>query len=93
MVENIKLLRNLVLIKLDDKEQKTKGGIIIPTHHENVGYTTARVVTVGCGKLEGSKKIPLQVKKGDLVLLGKFKALEIEDHLLITDEDILGILE
>lgn len=92
MIERLKLKRNLLLVKLEEKEQKTKAGIIIPMH-ENVQYCTAKVVGVGEGKIVDGKKVPLQVTLGDIVLLGNFKALEIEDHLLITDEDVLGILQ
>ena len=92
----IRPLHDRVLIKRVEEEQKTKGGIIIPdTAKEKPAE--GKVVAVGTGRiLEDGKVRALDVKKGDRVLFGKYSGTEVnvdgEEHLIIREEDILGIL-
>jgi chaperonin GroES len=93
----IRPLHDRVLIKRVEEEQKTKGGIIIPdTAKEKPAE--GKVIAVGTGRiLEDGKVRPLDVKKGDRVLFGKYSGTEVKvdgDELIIMrEEDILGIIE
>jgi chaperonin GroES len=90
-------LRDRILIKRVGEEEKTKGGIIIPDTAKEKP-TQGKVIAVGKGALdEDGKLIPLEVKKGDTVLLGKYAGTEIKvggtDHLIVREDDILAIVE
>jgi chaperonin GroES len=80
-----------------DEDEKTKGGIIIPdTAKEKPMQGT--VVSVGDGKkADDGTVIPMSVKQGDRVLYGKYAGTEIkldgEEHLILGEDDILGIVE
>jgi chaperonin GroES len=96
MAVNVKPLGDRVLIRpLEEKEVK-KGDIIIPdTAKEKPQEGT--VVAVGTGKLDDSgKKIEFNVKIGDKVLISKYGGTEIkiegENHLIMREDDILGII-
>jgi chaperonin GroES len=86
-----------VLVKRIAEEEKTKGGIIIPdTAKEKPQQGT--VIAVGKGKRDEDGKVtPLDVKAGDRVLFSKYAGTEIkiegEEHLILREEDILGIVE
>jgi len=91
MAVNVKPLADRVLIKPAEAEEKTKSGIIIPdTAKEKPQKGT--VVAVGPGK----KDEPTTVKKGDLVLYGKYAGTEInfegEDYLIMRESDLLAII-
>ena len=92
----IRPLHDRVLIKRLNEEEKTKGGIIIPDSAKEKPQE-GKVVAVGNGRLEDGKVIPLDVKSGDKILFGKYSGTEIklngEDHLIVREEDILGIIE
>jgi chaperonin GroES len=93
----IRPLHDRILIKRVDEEQKTAGGIIIPDSAKEKPQE-GRVIAVGSGKLSDDGKVrPLDVKKGDRVLFGKYTGSEVnldgEEHLIIREEDVLGILE
>ena len=90
-------LHDRILIKRLDKEQTTSGGIIIPDTAKEKPQE-GQVVAVGNGKrLEDGNVIPLDVKKGDLILFGKYAGSEIkldgEEHLILREDEILGIVE
>lgn len=97
-MKNIKPLGNRVLIERS-KAQTSKGGILLPeTAKEKPKEGT--VVATGPGKTdENGKVIPLQVKVGDKVLFSSYAGTEIKnleselDYLIMTEEDLLGILE
>jgi chaperonin GroES len=93
----IRPLHDRILIKRVDEEQKTAGGIIIPDSAKEKPQE-GRVIAVGNGKAGDDGKVrPLDVKKGDRVLFGKYTGSEVnldgEEHLIIREEDVLGILE
>jgi chaperonin GroES len=79
------------------EEEKTTGGLIIPdTAREK--RQEGKVVAVGPGKWdENGKRIPMEVKKGDRVLFGKYAGSEIKiggvEHLIMREDDIMGIME
>jgi len=89
-------LRDRILIKRVGEEEKTKGGIIIPDTAKEKPVQ-GKVIAVGTGKLgEDGKRIPLDVKEGDRVLFSKYAGNEIkiegEEHLIVREDDILGIV-
>ena len=96
MSTKIRPLHDRVIVKRIKEEEKTKGGIIIPDTAKEKPQE-GRVIVVGPGKHEDGKVIPLDVKAGDKILFGKYAGAEIklngEEHLIMREEDILGIIE
>jgi chaperonin GroES len=93
----IRPLGDRVLVKRTHEEDKTKGGIIIPDTAKEKPQE-AKVVAVGKGKMsEAGKLLVLDVKAGDRILFGKYSGSEIrledEEHLILREDDILGVLE
>lgn len=93
----IKPLDDRVLVLRIDEEEKTSGGIIIPDTAKEKPQE-GKVVAVGPGKLnEKGERIPLEVKKNDRILFGKYAGTEIKidgvEHLIMREDDILGIVE
>ena len=90
-------LHDRVVVKRVEEEGKTKGGIIIPdTAMEKP--MEGEIVAVGPGaRDEAGKLVPLDVKKGDRILFGKWSGTEIkldgEDLLIMKESDIMGIIE
>ncbi|RME52093.1 MAG: co-chaperone GroES [Deltaproteobacteria bacterium] len=93
----VRPLQNRVLVKRRVKEERTKSGIYIPDtakEKENEGL----VVAVGPGKrLEDGTLRPVGVKEGDIVLFEKYAGTEIKidgvEHVILRDDDILGIVD
>src|SRR5688572_9500318 len=95
MTTKIRPLRDRILVKRMEEETKTQGGIIIPDSAKEKPQA-GEVVAVGNGKvLEDGKVVPLEVKRGDHVLFGKYSGTEIkldgEEFLILKEEDILGV--
>ena len=93
----IRPLNDRVLVLRIDEEEKTAGGIIIPDTAKEKPQE-GRVVAVGPGKTDDDgKRIPLEVKKDDRVLFGKYAGTDIKidgvEHLIMREDDILGIIE
>ena len=93
----IRPLQDRVIVKRIAEEEKTKGGIIIPDTAKEKPQE-GRVVAVGKGKVnEDGKIIPLDVKVNDRILFGKYSGSEVnidgEEHLIMREEDILGVIE
>ena len=94
---NIRPLNDRVLVLRIEEEEKTSGGIIIPDTAKEKPQE-GKVVAVGPGKIdENGKRIPLEVKKNDRVLFSKYGGTDVTiegvDHLILREDDILGILE
>ena len=90
-------LHDRVLVKRIEQEDTTRGGIIIPDTAKEKPMQ-GEVIAIGPGaKNENGSITPLDVKKGDRVLYGKFAGTEInidgEDYLVLRESDIMGILE
>ena len=90
-------LHDRILVKRAGEEEKTKGGIIIPDSAKEKPMQ-GKVIAVGKGEVsKDGKLIPPEVKEGDMVLLAKYAGTEIkvegEDHLIVRENDILGIVE
>jgi len=93
----IKPLGDRVLIE-PLREEKKRGGIILPDTVEKERPEKGKVVAVGPGKVDDNgKKIPINVKKGDKVLFTKYGPNEIKvdekEYLIAREEDILAIIE
>jgi chaperonin GroES len=93
----IRPLGDRIIIKRVEEEEKSKGGIIIPDTAKEKPQE-GKVIAIGKGKLnDDGKLIPLEVKVGDRVLFGKYSGTEIkllgDDHLIIREDDVLGIIE
>ena len=94
----VRPLADRVLVKrLDEEVEKSKGGIIIPDTAKEKPQQ-GKIIAVGKGrKNEDGSVVPLDVKVGDRILFGKYAGSEIkvdgEEHLIMREEDILGVLE
>jgi len=93
----IRPLQDRVIIQRIKEEEKSKGGIIIPDTAKEKPQE-GKVIAVGKGKVnDDGKLIPLDVKVNDRILFGKYSGTEInidgEEHLIMREEDILGIIE
>ena len=89
-------LGDRVLVKPVEKEESRKSGLIIPDTAKEKPQQ-GLVVAVGKGKTtEEGKVLPMDVKKGDRILYGKYSGTEIKlddvEHLILHQDDILGIL-
>ena len=93
----IRPLHDRVIVKRVDSEKNTKGGLYIPdTAKEKPIEGT--VLAVGNGKiLEDGTVRKLEVKEGDRILFGKYSGTEVkiegEEHLIMREDDILGVVE
>ena len=96
MSTRVRPLHDRVIVQRIKEEEKTKGGIIIPDTAKEKPQE-GRVVAVGPGRQEDGKVIALGVKAGDKILFGKYSGTEIkldgEEHLIMREEDILGVIE
>ena len=90
-MSKIRPLQDRVIIKRVKEEEKSKGGIIIPDTAKEKPIE-GEVIAVGNGKVR-----PLDVKAGDRILFGKYSGTEVkidgEEHLILREDDILGVLE
>jgi chaperonin GroES len=87
----------LIVKRIDETEQKSAGGIIIPDTAKEKPQE-GKVIAVGSGKRNEDGTVqPLDVKKGDRILFGKYAGSEIkidgEEHLILREDDVLGVVE
>lgn len=97
MAANIKPLNDRVLVKPMEEKEVVKGGIIIPDSAKERPQE-GKIVAVGPGKtLDDGSLSKMSVKKGDKVIYSKYAGTEIkindQEHLLMREDDILGIVE
>ncbi|MFO7775038.1 MAG: co-chaperone GroES [Candidatus Hydrogenedentota bacterium] len=93
----VKPLANRILVKREEVDEQVRGGIIIPDTAKEKPQE-AKVIEVGPGRLdEDGKRVELEVKKGDRVLIGKYAGTEVkldgEDHLILREDDVLAVIE
>jgi chaperonin GroES len=93
----IRPLQDRIIVRRVDEEETTKGGIIIPDSAKEKPQE-GKVIAVGKGKANEEGKLqPLDVKKGDKVLFSKYSGTEINiegvEHLIIREDDVLGVVE
>ena len=94
---NVQPLADRLLVKRIEEEETKRGGIIIPDTAKEKPQE-GEVVAVGPGRMtEDGKRIPLDVKAGDLILFGKYSGQEIkldgEEYLIMREDEVLAVLE
>ena len=92
----VKPLYDRILVRRLDSKEEVKGGIIIPDTAKEKPME-GKVVAVGAGKLDKTgKRIPLEVKVGDRVLIGKYSGQEVKiddvEHVILKEDEVLGIV-
>ena len=96
MANRIKPLGTRVLVKRLDEDETSEGGIIIPDTAKEKPQE-AEVVSLGTGKNEDGESVEFSVKSGDRVLISKYGGTDIkiegEEHLILSESDILAIME
>jgi chaperonin GroES len=93
----IRPLQDRILVKRIDGEETSKGGIIIPDTAKEKPQE-GKVIAVGKGKVNENGRVqPLDVKKGDRILFSKYAGTEVniegDEHLIIREDDVLGVCE
>ncbi len=93
----IRPLQDRIIVKRIEGDEVSPGGIIIPDSAKEKPQE-GKIIAVGKGKIGEDGKIqPLDVKKGDKVLFSKYGGTEVqvdgEEHLIIREDDVLGIIE
>lgn len=94
---NVRPLRDRILVRRVEEPEQKVGGIIVPDTAKEKPQQ-AEVIAVGSGRLlESGAKIPLAVKAGDKVLLGKWSGTEVkidgEEYLILKEDEVLGVLQ
>ncbi len=92
----IRPLQDRILVERIEEEVK-KGGIIIPDSAKEKPQQ-GKVIAVGPGRVDDKgTRIPMEVKKGDIILFGKYSGNEIrigdEEHLIMREDDVLAVVE
>ena len=90
-------LADRVVVKAQDQEERTRGGIYLPDTAAKEKPHQGTVMAVGSGKpTDDGKRTPVGVKTGDTVLFAKYAASEIrvddEDYLILAEKDILAVM-
>ena len=93
----VRPLADRILVKRVEEEEVVKGGIIIPDTAKEKPQE-GKVVAVGPGRRgEDGKRIPMEVKKGNRILMGKYAGTEVkidgEEHLIMREDDVLAVIE
>jgi chaperonin GroES len=93
----IRPLGDRILVKREEPSETVRGGIIIPDSAKERPQE-GKVVAVGKGRVdESGKVIPMEVKKGDRILMGKYSGTEVkldgDEHIILREDDVLAILE
>jgi len=92
----IKPLQDRVLIKMIENEETTKSGIILSSGAKEKPQI-AEIIEVGPGIEVEGKKIEMNVKKGDKVIVSKYSGTEVkyegEEYIILKQDDILAIIE
>ncbi len=92
----LKPLSDRVIVKMQEAEETTKSGIILSSGSKEKPQV-AEVIAVGPGEMMDGKLSPMNVKKGDKVVLNKYSGTEVkfegEDYIIVRQEDILAVVE
>jgi len=97
MEMNVRPLADRLLVQRIEEAEVKKGGIIIPDTAKEKPQQ-AKIIATGPGKLnEQGKLIPMNVKKGERILVGKYAGTEVkidgEDYLIVSEDDVLAVIE
>lgn len=92
----IQPLHDRIVVQAAEKEEKSAGGIILPDSAQEKPLT-GKVLAVGPGKtLDSGTLAPVDVKKGDTVLYGKYSGTEVtvgkDEYVILRSDDVLGIV-
>ncbi len=92
----VKPLHDRILVKRIDTKEEVKGGIIIPDTAKEKPME-GKVIAVGAGRLdEHGKRVQMDVKVGDRILVGKYSGTEIKiediEHIILREDEVLGII-
>ena len=93
----VRPLADRLLVKREEASETVRGGIIIPDTAKEKPQE-GKVVAVGPGRVDDDgKRVALEVKKGDRILMGKYAGTEVkidgEDHLIMREDDVLAVIE
>ena len=93
----IRPLADRILVKREEPNETVRGGIIIPDSAKEKPQE-GKVVAAGPGRLDDNgKRVPLEVKKGDRILMGKYAGTEVKiddvEHIIMREDDVLAIIE
>ena len=94
---NVKPLADRILVRRIEEQEMQSGGILIPDTAKEKPQE-GEVVAVGPGRMtEDGKRIAMEVKKGDRILIGKYAGTEIkihdEEHLILREDEVLAVVE
>jgi chaperonin GroES len=93
---NVKPLADRILVRRIEEQETKKGGIIIPDTAKEKPQE-GEIVAVGPGRMnEEGKRIAMEVKKGDRVLIGKYSGTDVKidgvEYVILREDDVLGVL-
>jgi len=93
----IRPLGDRILVKREEASETVQGGIIIPDSAKEKPQE-GKIVAVGSGKLDDDgKRVALEVKKGDRILMGKYAGTEVKvdgvEHIIMREDDVLAVIE
>ena len=93
---NMKPLADRILVRRVEEQEMKRGGIIIPDTAKEKPQE-AEIVAVGPGRMnEEGKRIAMEVKKGDRVLIGKYSGTDVKidgvEYVILREDDVLGVL-
>lgn len=93
----VRPLADRILVKRVEEEDVVRGGIIIPDTAKEKPQE-GKVVAVGPGRLgEDGKRMPMELKKGNRILMGKYAGTEVkidgEEHIIMREDDVLAVIE
>ena len=97
MAVSIRPLHDRILAKRVEEKEQVRGGIIIPDTAKEKPLE-AEVMAVGNGKiLDDGKSVPLDVKVGDHILIGKYSGNEVKlddvEYIILREEEVLGVIK
>ncbi|KYO67998.1 MULTISPECIES: co-chaperone GroES [Thermovenabulum] len=89
-------LGDRIVVKVLDKEEKTKGGIVIPDTAKEKPQK-GEVIAVGTGEIVDGQRVPLEVKVGDKIIFSKYAGTEVkideQEYLILRQSDVLAVIE
>ncbi|MGB9812046.1 MAG: co-chaperone GroES [Thermovenabulum sp.] len=89
-------LGDRIVVKVIDKEEKTKGGIVLPDTAKEKPQK-GEVIAVGTGEIIDGQRVPLEVKVGDKVIFSKYAGTEVkiddQEYLILRQSDVLAVIE
>ena len=93
---NVRPLNDRVVLRRLEQDEVVKGGIIIPDTAKEKPQE-CEVMAVGPGKFDDNgKRMPMDVKKGDRILIGKYSGTDIkiadEEYVIVREDEILGVI-